>query len=404
MLNFIGKSLVLLSLLATAIFLCFYALGSPPLALWDETVNARVVTELVQSGSYPNLTYLGTPFLEKPPLWYFLTAQVVRIAGLSETTLRVVSASSGFLLILMVLIAAWRWYGALAGMVSAAVLLATGQFFIVNAGGFFSTHTARSADPDLLFVLLITVTFLCLVRYEERRGIWLTLAAAASALAVLTKGFLGVTPFIIFFLFTQVRRRKIKIQKDHILSALLTFFLLVLPWYILMVSRYGSDFLYLHFGYHIVLRASVPLEGHGAPWWQYIWVLAARDVFPFIEILFFSIIMAIRHPLFTKTFRIFGPVLIILLFLLIPSIAQTKLSWYILPLYPFAALLTGWFAGRLWKTVRSEKTPPHARTASILALAYIMIFLIITIRANVQKIYDRETPLQHPAFAYNTRL
>src|SRR3989304_6998695 len=101
----------ILTVFSIAFFLCFYALGSSPLALWDETINARVVSELVDSGSFPTLTYLGTPFLEKPPLWYYLSSVPVRIAGLHVASLRFVSALSGFLLIVLTYAAVRRWFG-----------------------------------------------------------------------------------------------------------------------------------------------------------------------------------------------------------------------------------------------------------------------------------------------------
>lgn len=389
-----------LTVIFIAFFLCFYALGSSPLALWDEAVNARVVTELVQSGSYPNLTFLGRPFLEKPPLWYYLTAQVAQVAGLNATSLRVVSAASGFLLMLLIFATARQWYGTLAGIVSAATLAATGHLFNLNAGGFFSTHTVRSADPDMLFVFLISVSFVCITRYDLKKGPWLYLAVIAAATAVLTKGFLGILPLAIFALFAFVSRPRLKIPRVHIRNGIFIFCILALPWYVVMFAFHGFDFLSTHFGYHVLLRALTPLEGHGAPWWFYLGMIATRDVFPFIEILLISVVFTFRDQRFTKTFRLFGPAFMALFLIFIPTIAQTKLSWYIFPLYPFAALLIGMFARRLWDYIRSEKTSSFIRIASYLLLAYMTIVLIISIRANIHSIFI-QTPLQNPMFAYN---
>jgi 4-amino-4-deoxy-L-arabinose transferase-like glycosyltransferase len=162
----------------------------------------------------------------------------------------------------------------------------------------------------------------------------------------------------------------------------------------------GYNFIYYHFGYHVLLRALTPLEGHGAPWWFYLRIIAARDVFPFIEILFIGLIIAIRDKHFFRRIRIFGPVILFILFLFIPLMAQTKLSWYILPVYPFAALLTGRFSRRLWDYMRSEKTSSFIRIASILVLMYMMIVLVISIRANIRSIIIHSPP-QNPAVAYN---
>jgi len=71
-------------LVASLFFLIIFALildaQNRSIELWDEQTNIEVVRETLQSNaSY--LNYEGKPFLEKPPLWYFLTGILVSILG-----------------------------------------------------------------------------------------------------------------------------------------------------------------------------------------------------------------------------------------------------------------------------------------------------------------------------------
>jgi len=127
---------------------CFHHLARPDVRTWDEGMNAAVVIATLDSGSFPVLQGPAGPFFEKPPLWYYLTLASVRLGGLNATSLRMVTALSGFLLILLVGIATARFHSVLAGYAASGFLLAVGHLYFFKPHGIFSTHHIRSADSD----------------------------------------------------------------------------------------------------------------------------------------------------------------------------------------------------------------------------------------------------------------
>ncbi|MFC1780553.1 hypothetical protein ACFLY9_02570, partial [Patescibacteria group bacterium] len=72
------KIILIAILLILSFIFCFYNLSRPPLETWDEYTNFNVIYDTVESSSgfnapALNLSLNQDPFLEKPPLWYYLT-------------------------------------------------------------------------------------------------------------------------------------------------------------------------------------------------------------------------------------------------------------------------------------------------------------------------------------------
>ncbi len=304
----------------------FVGLGDQPLERWDEKTNISVVTDSVSQNMFPVL-YLGPkPFFEKPPLWYFANSLVAKTFGTSAVSMRMTSAFSGLFVILISAYLAWRWWGKTAMIVTWLVLLSTDQLFITNAGGYFATHTLRSADVDALQLLFLLIAFVLAVEIKKHRFAPLLLGVF-SGLAVLTKGPIGLLPIMF-----------IPVSPISYLSLLLV----VLPWYIFMVIKFGHGFLAANLGYHLTERVLVPLEGHRESIWFYLGILTSKSMFISWPLLFISLFWAIIRKKYHDR-RILFLVLMVSFCFIIPSLVQTKLAWYILPIYPFAALLIGAF-------------------------------------------------------------
>ena len=96
-------------LLLILISLCtlFFRLGSLPFLGSDEPRYARIAEEMSLQERWVTPILEGRPWLEKPPLYYWITIPIYRLFGVSETTARLGSA-------LLSLIASWfiLWMGA----------------------------------------------------------------------------------------------------------------------------------------------------------------------------------------------------------------------------------------------------------------------------------------------------
>jgi len=188
----IPKSAVYI-LLAVSLLLFLPKLGMPLLDP-DEGLYAEIAREMVTRGEGVIPHVNGLPYLEKPPLYFWLTASTFRLFGPSEWATRLWSAISALGTVLLTWRIGRRLYGAQAGLL-AGVVVAT---VVGNA------LYVRRASTDQLFVFCLTLAMYGFLRDAERpdrgRARFLFVYAGA-ALGVLAKGFIGlVFPVLIISL------------------------------------------------------------------------------------------------------------------------------------------------------------------------------------------------------------
>jgi 4-amino-4-deoxy-L-arabinose transferase-like glycosyltransferase len=313
------KFIIFLFFILLTLYRCFWNLGKAPFVRWDEGTNVGVISETLVRKSFPVLLYHGTPFFEKPPLWYYVNIPIAAIFGISQLSMRMISAAAGFAVILLTVLLALRWWGPIAGFVSWAVLLATNHLFVTDPAGIFSTHTFRSADPDALFILFIVASF------SSKQPVWKGIFAG---LAVLTKGPVGFIP-----LFTVLGTKAFRVAMGWAL-------VVTAPWYVFMTGTFGNAFISAHIGYHLAERFITPIEGHANVLWYFAELLGNRQLFLSWELLVVSVVWLIVKKKLSDI-RIVYVVLMTGILFLLPTLSRTKLAWYILPMYPFTALVIG---------------------------------------------------------------
>ena len=142
------------------LFLCLLTLlpglGSSSRLTYHEAFVAQGAREMLDSGNwlYPRIG--GLPWLEKPPLPWWLVAAFGRCAGgVNETIARLPSALAAIVLVLGVAILATRHYGAYIGILAGAIQ-ATTAWTVVRG---------RLAEADILLACLITWAILAFDRF-----------------------------------------------------------------------------------------------------------------------------------------------------------------------------------------------------------------------------------------------
>jgi 4-amino-4-deoxy-L-arabinose transferase-like glycosyltransferase len=195
----------LLVLAAVAAFVCFVGISNE---LWtpDEPRVAEIGREMWRSRSWVMPRLNGEPFLERPPLYWWVQSAMFASAGSATPGLaRLPSALFGFATVLLTFALARRYFGRETALLSGLVLLTTGEFAV-------STHWV-SAENALL--LGATGTLACFAHAEGRTG-WrraLTLGGMYAFLAAsfLSSGSIGlaipVLGLSIFLLWTGRLRR-----------------------------------------------------------------------------------------------------------------------------------------------------------------------------------------------------
>lgn len=340
------RSLLAAGILVAGLF-CITGLNRTPLERWDEQTNRDVVRDLRRRPS-PFLTLNGQPFFEKPPLWYLLSAATVTVMPAETAGLRIVSAISGWLIIATLAFVLNRLISPAAALTGIAVWLGTGQLFRTNAGNVFASHHIRSADVDMLQLLLLLWAGIAALAVPRTRHPYRYAAVSGFflGLAILTKGPLAVAIGIVLFgLLLPYNGRAALIV---LIGAGIT----AAPWYIAMWMRYGSDFISSHIGYHILDRTREALEGHDEPWWFYVRLLADPTVFPLGLLIPAAALEGWRRrkklPLPLRTcWLLFIGILVLI------TAVRTRLAWYLLPVYPVLTVILPWWLVEQWGKPRS---------------------------------------------------
>lgn len=341
--------LILLLLLSAVIF--FYHLDHAPLQRWDEATNAEVVEEFISNPSL-RLQLNGSDFLEKPPLWYYLSGLLSMMIENRLLSIRLLSAVSGFILTGLIFNLVRKKIGFYSGVLSALIFLAIGQQVITFPSGYlFSTHTYRSADLDAFHILLLISALYCAFMYKKAKYTPV-LTAVLCAIAFMVKGPLAFPVFFILLIYLSVSRKQKGIApailSTGIFAGLISLILLV------QVSIYGPNFQEQFINYHIFQRVLLPLEGHNGDAGFYLAVLADTRFFAPGLI---CLVQLFLTGVFWKKLKPESITLITLIsvILLIITIVSTKLAWYILPLYPLIALYMGFTLSPALKLLQKKR-------------------------------------------------
>lgn len=316
-----------------------YRLGTNAIGNDDEGVHALVTRELRLSGQWLDLTIRHSPYFRKPPLSFWVRAVTQEVFGEHELTARLPSASAGVATAL--LLSVWAWQSTR----RRSTALVAGLLFPLLPITF--THTFRSGETDALLIFLLTLGAYLLWR-SLRRPWLLAAAGAVIGLAFMTKSVAaGVVPF--GFVLALLLLRRWPYRWSHVVSALGAFLVVALPWHVVELQRFGSAFWDEYVGFHILRRVGERLhvtpQTHGP-----FWYLAAfeQGMFPWSWLALPAAGLGFErlrrrtdgdHDRFLDVFLMTWGVGTIVLF----SLAQTKLGWYIAPAYPAWTLLLAQF-------------------------------------------------------------
>jgi 4-amino-4-deoxy-L-arabinose transferase-like glycosyltransferase len=122
-------------------------LGSSSRLTYHEAFVAQGAREMLDSGEWAYPTIGGLPWLEKPPLPWWLTAAIGRCTGgVNETVARLPSVLSAVVMVLGVAVLGARHYGPGIGVLAGAIQATTA----------WTVLRGRLAEADMLLACLIT--------------------------------------------------------------------------------------------------------------------------------------------------------------------------------------------------------------------------------------------------------
>lgn len=318
----------------------------------DEARYADVARGMLLSGDYVTPRLFGEPWFEKPPLYYWITAQFFRI-GTNEQTARLPSAIAAIVFLLI-------WFRfARARFGETVALLAT--IFLASSLGWIGF--ARAAAMDMLFAVTLDLALLLLALWLwERKPLRLYGFYVFLGLATLAKGPLALGLAGLIFLGYVATLRDWSALRPLLLSPALAVFLAVAGlWYALCYAVNGAPFVEEFILQHNLARfVSAEALGHGQPVWFYVPVLIA-GLFPWSPLLLLPLgeLVHAARGIFRDKQRAFLFWWVAMPFAFF-SLSENKLPGYLLPILP---PMTLWIAILAGQTARAAETSGDSEPA-----------------------------------------
>ncbi|HSB25205.1 MAG TPA: glycosyltransferase family 39 protein [Burkholderiaceae bacterium] len=244
----------------------FGTLDARHLVRSDEGRYAEIAREMFASGDWVTIRYNGLKYFEKPPFHLWMTALAYEAFGVGDWQARLWGALCGAIGIAMTMLAAWRYHGTRTALFAGLVLLASPYW---NIGSHVNT-----LDSSLAGTLAVALAGLLLAQHPQtsaraRRG-WMWLVWATAAVAVLTKGLIGVVlpglALVVYSLWT----RDFRVWRQlHLFSGLVILLLITVPWFWLVQQR-NPEFAQFFFVHEHFQRYLSTVHHRAGPWWYFI--------------------------------------------------------------------------------------------------------------------------------------
>jgi 4-amino-4-deoxy-L-arabinose transferase-like glycosyltransferase len=379
-----------LALLVAFAVLWFWNLDYRRLVHPDEGRYAEIPREMVATGDWVTPRLDGIEYFEKPALQYWITAAAYRAFGVHAWTARLWPALAGFLGVLFIGYVGWRLAGPAVGLYSAAAL-ASSLWYAGNA------HIL-TLDAGLTLWMSVGLGSFLVAQHAEapgRRLAWMIAAWAALALAMLSKGLIGIVlPGMAVVAYSLATRDWALWRRLHIVPGAIVFLALAAPWYIVVSLRNPGffDFFFIHEHFTRYLTGEARRPG---AWWYFVPILAV-GLLPWVVVFFAALPRAWRRaPSAANGFngQRFALVWSAVIFAFF-SASGSKLPSYILPVFPAVALTLGWQLATLPEPALARLTLPLVLAAAALTLA-----LFLGYPALVERIADQRQPAG-PLLAY----
>ena len=353
----------------------------------DEGRYSEIAREMSVSGDFVTPRLNGLKYFEKPPLQYWATAIAYDVFGEHNWTARLWAALTGLFGVGCVYWIARRMYG-LETAIAATAISASSLWY-------FAMAHINTLDMGLTAWMTLTlVAFLHAQRDDatpRQRSIAMHVAWAAMALAMLSKGLIGIVLPGGVLVFYSLWQRDWKMwDRLHIATGLLLFLAIVVPWFAWVQARNPEFSQFFFFHEHLDRFSSTTHRREGA-WWYFVpiligglapWTLLLAWVLPSMARDLRRKDAPIDHSASTKKpFHserlLFVWVAFIFLFF---SASGSKLPSYIVPVFPALALLLA---------PRIARCPPRAYAINV-AIGVVFAIACIAAMSNADRFASDE--------------
>ncbi len=357
-------------------FLFFFGLAYFGLLGADEPRYAQVAREMLARHDWITPTLAGTPWLEKPVLYYWQAMLAYGVFGVSDWAARLPSALDATLMVVVVYLFLRRFRSG---------FQLDGALIVASASGVIGF--ARAASMDMPLAATFTIAMLAWYAwYESANKRYLALSHVCLGLAMLAKG--PVAPCLaaaIVLIFAAVKGDYRLVARTLWIPGVALFLLTALPWYVAVQLR-NPQFFRVFILEHNLARFGKDLYHHTQPFWYYLPVVLLAFV-PWTIFVSTALVETIRvwgkekRELFQSEDAL--PAFLVI-WLVVPivffSFSASKLPGYILPALPAGMLLLAEYVRR---HVMDDERPSllliaiHSVVAAIPVVAALMMQYIV---------------------------
>lgn len=306
-------------------------IGRSSIYILDESKNAQCAWEMLHSSDHVVPTFNGELRTDKPPLHYYIMMLSYSVLGKSAFAARLGSSVVGAILMVVLALFVRRYKGIEAAFWTLAVLWSS----IMWATEF------HLAVPDPYLIACIGVGLMSYFHFDvgkSRHSIYV--AYLFLSLGFLAKGPVAVVLPAIAILIYKIADKSLTWQslKDlKIVWGIAILCIVALPWYFLVYKETDGGWIRGFLFEHNIERFAQKKEGHGGIFlltWLYFWV----GMLPFSVF----VVGIIRETWRKRTDKlVLFSMVVVAVFILFFSVSRTKLPNYVMPCFPFAAILFG---------------------------------------------------------------
>ena len=297
----------------------------------DESKNAQCAWEMYHSDNMTVPTFNGKLRTDKPPLHYYLIMTGFRIWGKNAFAARIFSSLSGAILMALICIFIYTNAGFSLAFWTITILLSSVLWV-------FEFHLAV---PDPFLILFVVTGLMCFFQFSQNLSKLMVIGMYIS----LSFGFLAKGPvaivlpaiIILIYLFINKTLKWAFIKKMLLIPGILIFLTINLPWYLLVHQATDGEWSKGFFLIHNFERFSMPKSGHGGNIFT-TGLFFVAGLMPFI--LFFPGIIKKFIENRQNKLLMFS-LIVVLVFVVFFTFSRTKLPNYIMPCFPFAAIIFG---------------------------------------------------------------
>jgi 4-amino-4-deoxy-L-arabinose transferase-like glycosyltransferase len=338
---------IALALFVLSGFLFLFHLNQGAFLDYDEASYAEVIQDTEAAGSFLTLYHFKTPWIDKPPLYFWSAMATERLVSSKELAYRLPSALSGIAsIVLVVVLILFLTENYVAACLGGLILLTSPPFF----------EAGRQVRLDVPVTAAILFSVYCFLRgLKESR--WYIGVGIGIAIGVLTKSVIGLLPGLFILLWALINWDFSWLKSKHFWIGLGLMLLIALPWHVYEAAQFGSTFWDTYIVHLVANRVETNiLGGVSASSNQTYSNFLSTVALPWSAVFILAIgALVWRYRMKSSRKEPLAFALFCICVVGLFAMSGTKLAYYLTPIYPFAAIFIALVVHEFYTWARNKK-------------------------------------------------